>query len=97
MSVSGVTMVATRSRGLATDALGFGGEAAALLVGQPQAATSELLLEGAVLIDEVGDDLGLVAADDAGEKEKGEQGRGGGERACTPASGTADRTVRFGP
>jgi hypothetical protein len=41
----------------------FGGEAAALVVGQPEAAALHLPLEDPVLLDQVFDDLLLVAVD----------------------------------
>jgi hypothetical protein len=41
----------------------FGGEAAALVVGQPEATSFHLPLENSVLLDQVFDDLLLVAVD----------------------------------
>ena len=45
-----------------TAALAFRGQASALIVGKPKASTTELLLQYAVLFDEVLEDLLLVAA-----------------------------------
>ena len=42
-------------------------ESATLVVGESQPWLADLLLEDAVLLDEVIDDLGLVAIDPAGE------------------------------
>ena len=56
------------------------GETPALVVGEAQTLASELLLEDAVLLDEVGDDIGLVPAHDAGKGEEEDlQGVGGGQ------------------
>jgi len=43
-------------------------EPAALIIVEPQASTAELLLQHAVLLDEIGDDVGLLAVDPAGER-----------------------------
>jgi hypothetical protein len=52
--------------------LALGSKAAALVIGQPESLATELFLEDAILLDEVIDDLGLIAIDPAsegGEKE----------------------------
>ena len=41
-----------------------------LIIGKPQAPPAQLLLEDAILLDEVGDAVGLVALDDAGDGEQ---------------------------
>ncbi len=51
----------------AAEHLALRGEPAALVVGQPESLAAELLLEHAVLFDEVIDDLGLAAVGPAGE------------------------------
>ena len=45
-----------------------GSQSAALVVGQPELPTLHLFLEDAVLLHEVGDDVGLVAVNQAGER-----------------------------
>jgi len=51
----------------AAEQLAPNGEPAALVVGETKPANAELLAEHAVLLDEVGDDLGLLAVHPAGE------------------------------
>jgi hypothetical protein len=48
-------------QGLPHEELRLGSQSAALVVGQPELPTLHLFLEDAVLLDEVGDDVGLVA------------------------------------
>jgi uncharacterized peroxidase-related enzyme len=50
-----------------TEALALRGEASALVVGQPEAASLQLPLEDAVFLDQVFDDVLLVAIDPSGE------------------------------
>ncbi len=52
---------------LAAEDLALRGEPAALVVGQPESLAAKLLLEYAVLFDEVIDDLGLAVVGLAGE------------------------------
>ncbi len=67
------TLFITRER----TKLGSGGRrpapatTSALVIGEARATTAELLLQDTVLLDEVGDDLRLLAVDPAGER--GEQ------------------------
>ena len=51
-----------------TEDLALRSESTSLVVGQAQAFAAELLLQHAVLLDEVVDGLGLVAVDPAGER-----------------------------
>jgi hypothetical protein len=60
--VSGVTRVATCQEP-SPESSAFDGEAAALVVGQPEATSFHLPLENSVLLDQVFDDLLLVAVD----------------------------------
>ncbi|MCB9914852.1 MAG: hypothetical protein H6828_06835 [Planctomycetes bacterium] len=68
--------------GLAAEHLRAHGEPAALVVGEAQAAWTELLAQHAVLLDEVGDAVCLLAVDEAGDgEEEGAKGvRGCGHR-----------------
>ena len=52
---------------LSTESLALGCEPPALVVGQPETLSAELLLEDAILLDEVVDGLGLMAVDPAHE------------------------------
>ena len=59
--VSGVTSVATALQALSSEAVTVHGESTALSIGQPQAPPAQVLLEDAVLLPQVLDDLKLVA------------------------------------
>ena len=52
----------------ATEDLALRGESSALVIGEPKASPTESLLQDAVLLNEVFNDLGLVAIDPAGER-----------------------------
>jgi hypothetical protein len=56
---------------LATESLAFGRETPALVVRETEALAAKLFLEDSVLLDEVLDDLRLVAVDPA--RERGEE------------------------
>jgi hypothetical protein len=60
------------------------GEAAALVVGEPSPPAAELLLQDAVLLDQVGDGRGLLAVDPASEgRQRGLEGAGFPARGAT--------------
>ena len=59
--VSGVTSVATALQTLSSEAVTVHGESTSLSIGQPQAPPAQVLLEDAVLLPQVLDDLKLVA------------------------------------
>ena len=69
--------------------MSLGSEATALVVGQTQSSVAELLLEHAVLLDEVFDRLSLVPVDSAGEGLSGSSGSPPG--CCAPISFTLRR------
>jgi hypothetical protein len=70
----------------ATESLALGREAAALIVGQPEAPPLQLFLEDAVLLHQVLDDLLLVAVDPsgAGHKQQPQGGEVGRHRSILP-------------
>ena len=61
MIVSGVTIVATRLSAFRPRRLSFRSESPTLLVGQSEPAALHLLLQDPVLLDQVSDDVLLVA------------------------------------
>src|SRR5262249_31632796 len=63
----------------AAESAAFGGEASALVIGQPEASARQLAFEDSVLRHEVLDDVVLVAIDPSGEDHQQHlQGGGGG-------------------
>ena len=60
-----------------TDSRALHGEPSALFVGQAETALAELLAEDAVLLEEILDDVVLMAVDPAGEREEKEPQRVG--------------------
>jgi hypothetical protein len=59
---------ADASENAATEDLAFGCESTALVIGESKASATELLLQHAILFDEVINDLPLMAVDPASER-----------------------------
>ena len=73
--VSGVTRVVTWFQDSSAETVAFGRQSAPLVIGQPEAPATELRLEDAILFPQVLDDIELVAAHPAGERDEKEAKR----------------------